>query len=228
MHFEILVEDRSGSLLVDAVLPKILGPNGQPHTWRLHPYKGIGHLPRDLRPDGNPAHRQLLEQLPRLLRGYGRSLQNTESAVVVVVDADRTDCRGLKTELLALLADCQPRPTTLFRIAVEETEAWLLGDRSALERAYPKAKAAVLDGYVPDAVCGTWELLADAVFPGGTKRLKPQGYARIGQEKCAWAREIGGRLDVEENHSPSFRAFRDGLRRLARLSAGGDSARPRA
>jgi hypothetical protein len=49
MHFEILVEDASGELLLGSLLPKILGKRGSPHTWRTHPYKGIGRVPRDLR-----------------------------------------------------------------------------------------------------------------------------------------------------------------------------------
>jgi hypothetical protein len=32
MHFEILVEDASGKLLLDSLLPKILGELGNPHT----------------------------------------------------------------------------------------------------------------------------------------------------------------------------------------------------
>ena len=45
MHFEILVEDASGELLLGSLLPKILGKNGNPHTWRTHAYKGIGRVP---------------------------------------------------------------------------------------------------------------------------------------------------------------------------------------
>ena len=42
MHIEILVEDSSGERLLRLLLPQILGPQGSPHTWRLHAYKGIG------------------------------------------------------------------------------------------------------------------------------------------------------------------------------------------
>lgn len=45
MHIEILVEDRSGEKLLQALLPKLMGPLGDPHTWRLHAYKGIGRIP---------------------------------------------------------------------------------------------------------------------------------------------------------------------------------------
>ena len=41
-----------------------------------------------------------------------------------------------------MLNTCNPRPRTLFRIAIEESEAWLLGDRAALKAAYPSAREA--------------------------------------------------------------------------------------
>ena len=215
MHFEVLVEDRSSMLVLEAILPKILGPNGSNHSWRLHPYKGIGRIPPKLTAGGDPAIRILLNNLPRLLRGYGRSLPHMSSAVVVVVDLDNRDCMAFKQELLDVLKLCDPAPETLFRIAIEESEAWLLGDRGAVMAAYPNARRAVLDRYVQDSICGTWEVLADAVHPAGAARLKQLGYPAAGAAKCDWAEKIGPHMDVERNRSESFRAFRDGVRRLA-------------
>jgi len=218
MHFEILVEDASGKLLLDSLLPKILGELGNPHTWRTHPYKGIGRIPKDLRGKADPAKRILLDRLPTVLAGYGKSLRSTDSAVVVVVDLDDRSCVGFKQELLQSLKLCHPKPRVLFRIAIEEGEAWLLGDRNAILKEFPRAKAHVLDSYIQDSICGTWEKLADALFPGGSPALKVQGYPRIGEEKCRWASQIGPHLDVESNLSPSLRVFRSGLLRL--LGAG--------
>ncbi len=45
MHFEVLVEDRSGSIALEHILEKILGPNYSEHSWQIHPYKGIERLP---------------------------------------------------------------------------------------------------------------------------------------------------------------------------------------
>ncbi len=218
MHFEILVEDASGELLLGSLLPKILGRNGEPHTWRTHAYKGIGRIPRDLRGKTDPWKRILLDQLPRILAGYGKSLQTAQSAVVVVVDLDDRDCVAFKQELLQVQNRCRPRPRVLFRLAIEEIEAWLLGDQSAIVKAFPRAKKAVLHSYRQDSICGTWETLAEAVFPGGSAALSAEGYPRVGGEKCRWARVIGPHLDVESNLSPSFRAFRSGL---LKLSCGG-------
>ena len=215
MHFEVLVEDRSGSIALEIVLEKILGENGTDHTWRMHAYKGIGRIPGDLRRTQDPAKRLLLDQLPRLLRGYGRSLLHQAACVVVVVDLDDRDCTTFKRDLLSALAACNPRPRTLFRIAVEESEAWLLGDREAVIAAYPRAKKQVLDGYVQDSICGTWEVLADAVHAGGSARLKKAAWPTPGRAKCDWAAMIAPHMDVERNVSASFRVFRDGVRHLA-------------
>ncbi len=38
--------------------------------------KGLGHFPKNLKGVTNPSQRILLDRLPRILRGYGRSFQN--------------------------------------------------------------------------------------------------------------------------------------------------------
>ncbi len=156
MHFEVLVEDKSGSIALDVLLKMILGLNGHDHSWKLHPYKGIGRIPKNLHALPNPKKKFLLNHLPMLLRGYGQSLRLGHGCVVVVVDLDTEDCVAFKQELLGVLATCRPPPTTLFRIAIEESEAWLLGDRDAVKAAYPKAKDPVLSGYKQDSI---WSLL---------------------------------------------------------------------
>ena len=128
---------------------------------------------------------------------------------------DEKDCREFKQELLGVFNACILAPAVLFRIAIEEMEAWLLGDRDAILAAYPNAKVNILDSYIQDAICGTWELLADAIYPRGAAELERKGYPIIGAEKCRWAENIAPHIDVDGNQSPSFRVFRDGLRRLA-------------
>ena len=221
MHFEVLIEDSSGSTALDFIMGKILGENGSVHSWKIYPYKGIGHIPKDLRGVTDPNKRILLDRLPRILQGYGRSLKDIGhlAAVVVVVDLDDRDCMAFKQELLNVLNACNPRPKTLFRIAIEESEAWLLGDRDAVKAAYPGAKDSVLNGYVQDSICDTWEVLADAVHPGGSARLRKSGYSAAGLAKCEWAESIAPHLDMDRNRSRSFQVFRDGVKALAQ--AGG-------
>ena len=107
----------------------------------------------------------------------------------------------------------------MFRIAIEEMEAWYFGDRQALTMAYPKAKVDVLQRYTQDSVCGTWELLADAIYPGGSVAIKKAGWPLPGQIKCEWAERIGPLLEPERNVSPSFGKLRDGLRRLVSVGS---------
>ncbi len=212
MHIEILVEDASGKMLLDAVLPKLIGAYGEPHTWNMHSYRGIGRIPTNLKGKADPAKRILLDQLPRVLQGYGKT--PGIDAVVVVLDSDRRNCADFLAELKALVAGCNPAPNTMFRLAIEEVEAWYLGDQQALQTAYPRVKADVLGRYVQDSVCDTWELLADAIHPGGSAAIKKAGWPLPGQIKCEWAEKIGPLLEPDRNVSPSFGKLCDGLRRL--------------
>jgi len=214
MHLEILVEDSSGKALLDSIVPRIVGADQ--HSFRIHPYRGVGHLPKNLQNTRHVRSQMLLNHLPRILRGYGRAFQDMsgDSGVVVVLDVDGRNCRDFKADLVSVADAVAPHLRTLFRIAIEEMEAWLLGDRHAVRQAYPQARDSVLDRYAQDDICDTWEVLADAVYPGGARALKKLGYPVIGTQKHEWARSIAPYLDIEKNASPSFQMFRDGLRRM--------------
>lgn len=211
MHFEILVEDQSGKRALDILVPNIIAGS---HTFNIIYYKGIGHIPKCLTTSTNIRARLLLNQLPALLRGYGKTYANSQAAVIVVCDLDNNCLKTFRQDLFAVLHACNPKPDTRFCIAIEEGEAWLLGDIPAIRAAYPQAREAVLNGYVNDSICGTWELLAEAVFPGGSRALKKKGGQAVGREKSAWATKISPLMDVENNASPSFRYFREKLRAL--------------
>jgi hypothetical protein len=47
MHFEILVEDISGKTALEILVTKII--NTEQHTFNIHAYKGIGHIPQGLK-----------------------------------------------------------------------------------------------------------------------------------------------------------------------------------
>lgn len=70
MHFEVLVEDQSGKKALDILIPKIIGDQ---HSFEVHAYKGIGHIPRNLKSGTEANKRILLDRLPSLLRGYGKT-----------------------------------------------------------------------------------------------------------------------------------------------------------
>ena len=216
MHFDILVEDQSGKKALDFLIPKVIGDG---HTFTIHPYKGIGRIPKNLNRKEDSAKRILLEQLTKLLRGFGKKHStypyNYKAAVIVVCDLDDKCLKKFRQELLAVLDACHPKPVTRFCIAIEEGEAWFLGDLQSVRTAYPKAKSNVLSAYVQDSICGTWEKLADAIYPGGSNHLRQQHWTTIGAEKSKWAEAITPKMDVENNQSVSFCYFRDKLRELA-------------
>jgi len=61
MHIEVLTGDSSGKALLEHLLPKLIGPNGEPHTWCIRGYRGLGNIPPGMK-GGDPARRILLEQ----------------------------------------------------------------------------------------------------------------------------------------------------------------------
>lgn len=219
MHFEILVEDQSGKKALEILIPKIAGDG---HTFNIHAYKGIGRIPKNLRDTNDPNKRISLDNLPKLLRGYGVTFANYPAnypaAVILVCDLDQKCLKDFRKELLEILEKINPHPETRFCMAIEEGEAWFLGDIPAIKTAYPKANDVILQQYSNDDICGTWETLADAVYSGGAQKLASLGYPEIGKEKGLWAENITPHMEVEHNGSPSFCYFRRKIRELAGMT----------
>lgn len=216
MHFEILVEDISGEAALEILIPKIIGND---HTFKIHPYKGIGHIPQGLTASSDPKQRMLLNQLPKLIQGYGKTFAGYPSSysatLIIICDLDDRCLSNFRKELLDCVDKCDVKPDTHFCIAIEEGESWYLGDIDAIRNAYPNAKIAILNSYINDSICGTWEKLADAIFPGGSQSLAKLGWQVVGKEKTAWASNISPHMDVGNNQSPSFCYFREKLRSLS-------------
>jgi|SRR6476469_297434 len=216
MHFEILVEDISGKTALEILIPKIIST--EQHTFNIHPYKGIGHIPKGLKSASETKKRILLDQLPRLVQGYGKTFSkyppDCPAVLIVICDLDDRCLSTFRRELLDIVDKCNPQPKTQFCIAIEEGEAWYIGDLAAVKAAYRRAKEAVLNSYTNDSICGTWEKLADAVYSGGSKELSKLGWQEVGKEKSNWANKIPPHMEVDNNLSPSFCYFRDKLRDL--------------
>jgi len=203
VHIHVLVEGPSEKALLDPFLRRF-----QPaHSHTVHAHQGKGKLPRDLGAPPDPRQRGLLDQLPAKLRAYGRTLNPEIERVLVLVDADQDDCVQLKERLVAVRERCDPAPVVLFRVAVEETEAFYLGDERAIRSAFGRVRRAPYDGYLQDSVCGTWEVFQ----------------AVIGapyEAKVSWAAAIAPYLSTattgrHANRSPSFVHFLHALRTLA-------------
>jgi hypothetical protein len=205
--------------LLEIIVPKIIDAE---HTCKIIPYKGLGRIPGNLKTVQDPSKRILLEQLPRLLGGYGKTWCRLgyDAVMIVVVDCDNRNCKEFKKELFRVLESCYPKPKVFFRIAVEEMEAWLLGDREAVCQAYHKYDKKILATYKQDSVVGTWEKLADIILPNGSKSLKNEAYFEIGRLKSEWAKKIGKNMNVKNNISPSFICFRKKLEELGGIMAG--------
>lgn len=213
MHFDILVEDQSGEKMLNVLIPKIIG---NVHTFRIKSYKGIGRIPKNMKDPDSASNHCLMDNLPKLLKGYGKTHSgygpNYRAVVFLVCDLDRKDLKVFRGELLNVLNACNPIPNAQFCIAIEEGEAWFLGDMGAIKAAYPRAKDAVLNEYKNDSICGTWELLANALYSGGVEALSKKGWQAVGREKSVWAEKITPNMNINNNNSPSFCYFRDKLR----------------
>ena len=198
MRIEFLVEEPSAEAALSNILPKVFEPTT---SFAIHPYQG---------------KQDLLKKLPSRLRGYKAWLPR-DWRIVVLIDADDEDCRRLKRRLediaqnSNLLTKSVTRNSSNFqvlnRLAIEELEAWFLGDIEALNAAYPRIslnlgnKAKYRD---PDAITGgTWEALE--------RELKRVGYYTGGLSKISAAREISLHMVPERNRSHSFQVFRRGL-----------------
>ena len=204
---------------LDIVVPKLVGV--QKTRFNVKSYKGLGRIPE--KPRRGKTDPQEADSARPTCRGYCVDMDvhtanypaGYEAAVIVVCDLDDRCLKAFRGDLIGLLQAVYPRPRTCFCLAIEEGEAWLLGDRHAVLQAYPGARQEILDGYVNDSICGTWEKLADAVYPGGSVALSKKGWQAVGKEKSKWAEDISPGMDVHNNSSPSFQYFRDAIRVLA-------------
>lgn len=204
-HLEILVEEPSTSVVLNELLPKLIASRG---TFCV---RNLGSKP------------QLLRDLPARLRGYARQIRrNVDLRVLVLVDEDRDHrgCRALKTELediahtAGLATKARPKPDGTFevvtRLAVEELEAWLLGDVEAIRAEYGRIPAGLANrqGFRdPDAVSGgTCERLH--------RLLQQHGYHAHYFPKVEFARKVAPHLEPARNRSRSFAVFRAGVAAL--------------
>ncbi|WP_210518377.1 DUF4276 family protein [Hymenobacter terricola] len=198
MHVEFLLEEPSAEAALTQLLPRLLPDD----TWHCVPHQGKAAL---------------FLRLPALLKTYARRMAHEPNLrVVVLMDAD-ADCRKAKQQLETLVAAAQlltkamapaGQPfRVLTRLAVSELEAWFLGDRAAIQAAYPRVRAHHFKGLPrdPDAVPDTWETLH--------RVLRKGGYYPASKAKVEWSENIAQHLNLrpDGNESASFRYFCQGL-----------------
>ena len=204
MHFQFLIEDQSSAALIEILMGRISQTN-ESITFNCKPFRGIGGFTKKNTVKETKSGK-LLNDLATYLRGFNKSLQYIPAVIIVVLDNDTRNTKEFLAELKQVARQNKINLDHVFCIAVEEVEAWLLGDEAAVLAAYPSAKHQLLHTYVQDSICGTWEVLADVVYPGGVSKLKKDcpTYIEIGKCKSEWARKIGIHMDIAHNNSPSF------------------------
>lgn len=135
-------------------------------------------------------------------------------AIVIVLDNDKRDNAEFRRQLEKIAQKAEIATDCVFCIAVKEMEAWLLGDENAIADTYPAVRKKYIKAYKQDAIGDTWEVLANAIYPGGLNGLQKKSktsYSEIGKAKCEWADKIGKNLTLEQNRSPSFQYFLSSL-----------------
>ncbi len=207
MYFQFLIEDMSSAELVKILMDKI-SEKSQKIEYDCKYFHGLGGFTKKNTVKETKTGK-LLNDLATYLKGFSKSLQNIQAAIIVVVDNDDRDTDDFQRQLREIAEQNEIKTDHVFCIAVEEVEAWLLGDEEAVKAAYPSAKLQILHNYVQDSICGTWEVLADTVYPGGLAKFRKNcpTYVDVGKYKTKWAKEIGIHMDISRNQSPSFQVF---------------------
>lgn len=219
MHFQFLVEDQSSAVLIERIMGNIISGDST-DTYNCKPFKGIGGFTK--KNTIKETHLgKLLNDLATYMRGFQRSLQGIEASLIIVLDNDDNNPEELKNQLNSVAVINSIEMDHVFCLAIEEVEAWLLGDELAIQKAYPGYKRNILHDYKQDSICGTWEVLADVVYKGGIREIKRRkmSYMEIGRLKSEWAEKIGNQMVFAGNKSPSFQFFYETIcKRLGRIA----------
>ncbi len=199
MTIHLLVEGPAERALLERWVPRLLKTG----EVRVHPHQGKGALPHDLGAAPDPKRRGLLDLLPATLRGFAGAAHAGAHRILVLVDADNDNADALLASITEAATEVAPHLPVTVRMAVEETEAFYLGDLSGMSRAFPDADMKRARAYEPDSIVGTWELFGAIVGDGGGN-------------KVAWAEAMGPVLTTRPGHSrsPSFKELVRGLREL--------------
>ena len=86
MHFQFLIEDMSGGILIKQVMDKLIAMRTD-ITCDYKTFRGIGGFKKKWVPD-TAKTQKLLNDLPIFLRGYDKSLNvpGYEAALIIVLD----------------------------------------------------------------------------------------------------------------------------------------------
>ncbi|MDI9490324.1 MAG: DUF4276 family protein [Clostridiaceae bacterium] len=208
MIIEVLSEDKSSVPVLEQIFSELLFDYSDlVNKINIYPHRGKGKLPTDLKQKPKAFASSLLDLLPAKIRAYNQIYQNQDIILVVVLDADQDDKNDLYQNIEHVLRKEAPNKFFVIGIPIEETEAWLLGDRKALFAAYPDARKSILENYEQDSICGTWEILARVIMGTQAEQLIKVGYPAVGTYKHIWAEKISQNMRINNNLSKSFHEF---------------------
>ena len=210
MLIEILSEDKSGAVVVERLTQRITESEGVECKVNVHPHRGCGSLPKDMTAKPPRFASSLLDLLPSELRAYNKVYAGKDTILIIAMDSDDKDPQELRQEIYSVAAKFAPDIRSVVGISTEEIEAWVFGDKKAIYEAYPDSKKEILDSYVQDSVCGTWEILCRAISENA-EELIDIGYPAIGHYKALWTENISQYMSPQNNASPSFKTFKMAL-----------------
>ena len=210
MLIEILSEDKSGAVVVERLAKRICENEGMDAEVHVHPHRGCGSLPKDMTAKPPKFASSLLDLLPAKLRAYNKVYGGKDLILIIAMDSDDNDPQALRQDIYSCASKFAPNIRSIVGLSTEEIEAWMLGDKHAIIDAYPDCRRDVLDSYVQDSVCGTWETLCRAVSENA-EELIDIGYPAVGHYKALWAETISRYMLPQKNISPSFNTFKMAL-----------------
>ena len=214
MYIQFMVEDQSGGKLIETLIEKY--KNETPSLtieYDIKFYKGLGNFNKGKDPIAIKSE-QLLSDLPKRIRAFNVSLRDKKnSSLFIIIDNDRREPGDFRRKLEESI-DNKVILDHVFCIAVEEIEAWLLGDVSAIVSAYLSMKDRINtkhSQYKQDEIRsdGTWEFLFDLLRPPKKGAIKKEklSFVELGKYKFDWAGAIGLHMNIRRNASPSFKHF---------------------
>jgi hypothetical protein len=179
MHLVFLVEELSMKLVLDKLLPKLLSSST---SYKIIPHEGC---------------QDLLRAIPKLIQYY----KPKPYLFVVLIDKDANYCKQLKQKIIQ---SYNASHNVLVRIVCTELESWLLGDLSAIDKAYGTQLGQLQQQQKyrnPDTLGN-----AKQEF----KRLLAE--KRIFKKHLDSIQAVATELNPNKNQSPSFNVFISGLK----------------
>lgn len=97
MHFQFLIEDRSGEVLIRHVMEKFRIA-GNSFTFDVKSFKGIGGFKNSVKVKDIKTNK-LLNDLPIFLKGFDKYYYEYDACIIVVLDNDERDTEEFRKEL---------------------------------------------------------------------------------------------------------------------------------